>query len=106
MKKFQEIEKQLKFNYAMNAAHGNPNKLTEAFRIIKLPIEQVRLRASEVYQCPYRINQYKFPQEYIEYMEYIDKNKSDGISSQVTFKSQINKIKIKSKNFNLNSTKT
>jgi hypothetical protein len=45
----------------MNTAHGNPNKLTEAFRIIKLPIEQVRLRASEVYISPYKINQYKFP---------------------------------------------
>ena len=85
MKKFLEIEKQLKFNYAMNSAHGNPNKLTEAFRIIKLPIEQVRLRASEVYQCPYRINQYKFPQEYIEFIESRDKNRSDGKLSQVTF---------------------
>lgn len=105
MRKFQDIERQLKFNYAMNTANGNPNKLTEAFRIIKLPIEQVRLKASEVYQCPYRINQYKFPQEYLDFTESIDKNKSDGKSSQVTFRSQIKKIKIKSKNININSTK-
>lgn len=40
----------------MNHAGGNPNKLTEAFRIIKLPIEQMKLKASETYMCPFKIN--------------------------------------------------
>ena len=79
----------------MNTANGNPNTLTEAFRIIKLPIEQVRLKASEVYQCPYKINQYKFPQEYVDFIESKDKNKSDGKSSQATFQAKVKNFKTK-----------
>ena len=38
----------------MNHSKGDPNKLTEAFRIIKLPVEQMKIRSKEDYLSPYR----------------------------------------------------
>ncbi len=47
-------------------AHNDPSKLDAAFRMIGIPIEQMKLKANEIFVSPYKVGTFKMPQEYID----------------------------------------
>ena len=57
-----EVVKHLKYNHAMVHSNNDLSKLDAAFRMIGIPIEQMKLKANEIYVTPYKIGTFKMPQ--------------------------------------------
>ena len=43
-------------------SNNDLSKLDAAFRMIGIPIEQMKLKANEIYVTPYKIGTFKMPQ--------------------------------------------